>query len=327
MIDRDAAHRIASRELGEDALVGLGEAEELAEGWFFPFFCIDEPVAGSQGLIVNKQSGEVFHLGSAFPVERDLKLYDQGFQSDVYDLVILAVHDLDETLRILGELRIGGDVIPEYEHGRVWRMPRFLTRTELQARLESLPCVFGDQGFYFRLEYLVELRESGCCEFKALSRTSGRTPSERDGLVEGEADSTDAVLQLECWWRFEIDARSAHKAERVLAWVFERLPVTARGLRMERHPDQHYNAYFVTRHEGTWQELVVEVIELAQHVGYGPWSMSLGEASLDLWAGKTNVPGCAAMHVLLPPPQSDDDTPQEGETEPFVPPGEPPGEV
>lgn len=129
-------------------------------------------------------------------------------------------------------------------------------------------------------------------------------------MGEGHVAAADAVLRVESWWRLQVDARSADKAERVLSWVFGRLPVAARGLRMERHPDQYYNAYFVTPHEGTWRELVVEVIELAQHVGYSPWWMTLDATSLDMWTGKTNVPGCAAMHVLLPPPPAaGDETP------------------
>lgn len=95
---------------------------------------------------------------------------------------------------------------------------------------------------------------------------------------------------------------------------------------MDRHPDQHYDVHFVTHHGGTWQDLVVEVMELAQQVGGNPWWMMLEATCLDLWTGKTNLPGCAAMHVVLARPRAHGEVRGGAEAGPFAPPGTAPGE-
>lgn len=169
-MDEESARRFALQSLSEDANLGLGRARELVEGWYFPFHPLEEGVdLGPQGLIVNKRSGEVFHLGSAFSVSRDLKLYDAGFQAKAYDLVIFKVRRLRKALRFLEELRIT-IVEPEFAHGRVWRIPRELKRDELKVRLADLPCVFPQQGLYFKFELVLEMRESRCCDFLILPR-------------------------------------------------------------------------------------------------------------------------------------------------------------
>lgn len=96
MIDRTHAGTLAQATLNKGDGITLGEVRELREGWFFPYRA-EQLMSGSQGVIVNKRTGRIFNLGSAFPVERDLVLYDRGYQSSLYDLVILAVHDLSAT--------------------------------------------------------------------------------------------------------------------------------------------------------------------------------------------------------------------------------------
>jgi hypothetical protein len=79
---------------------------ELQAGWFFPYRTTRGPMAGSQGVIVNAATGKISRLGSAFSVERDLALYDNGYQSERYDLVIKSIADLERTLDALEELGI-----------------------------------------------------------------------------------------------------------------------------------------------------------------------------------------------------------------------------
>ncbi|HEY2516152.1 MAG TPA: hypothetical protein VGI39_35015 [Polyangiaceae bacterium] len=165
MLDEPTARKIAEASLTHPALP-LAEARELREGWLFPYHA-SHPLVGSHGLIVNKHTGRVFHLGSAFPLERDLALYDRGYQSERYDLVVLAIHDLTETRRALS--RVGLQITDiTYEHGQVWRVPRAMKDLELSDRLQTLPCIFPDQGLYFRLEVLEEARTRGWFTFEPL---------------------------------------------------------------------------------------------------------------------------------------------------------------
>ena len=83
-LDRDAASKRALSDLPDGLDLDLGEVQELREGWFFPYRARNaEPIVGSQGVVVNKQTGRLLHLGSAFPVERDLEMYERGYHSEV----------------------------------------------------------------------------------------------------------------------------------------------------------------------------------------------------------------------------------------------------
>jgi len=145
------------------------DAVELEQGWYFPFRA---PVradgrplmAGSRGVIVNRLTGACFMLGSAFRAERDLVLYDQGFQFPGYDLTITRVLDEPRTIDTLRRIGIT-IVIPEFEHGVEWRIPRPLTRAELRTRLASLPCTFVDVALYYRVEDLLAAKANGWFEY------------------------------------------------------------------------------------------------------------------------------------------------------------------
>jgi hypothetical protein len=171
MIHEPDARSIAQATLAPGD-VALGEAKELQEGWFFPWITSH---LGCNGVIVNKQSGRVLKLGSAFPVERDLVLYDRGFQFEQYDLVILAIHDLEATRRAVGRLPLQV-VEPSYDHGQVWRIPRAMTDPERWRSLQKLPCVFPALRLYFHLEVLDEARREGWFEFEALEAPSRPMP-------------------------------------------------------------------------------------------------------------------------------------------------------
>jgi hypothetical protein len=163
VIDRSQARSIAEKAQPQHD-VALDEPRELPEGWFFPH---RTQLIGSHGVVVNKHTGRVFHLGSAFPVERDLALYDRGYQFERFDLVVLTIRDLNETRRAL--YRVGLQVIDvSYDRGQVLRIPRSMTDLELWGRLERVPCVFPDQALHARLEALEEARNSGWFTFEVL---------------------------------------------------------------------------------------------------------------------------------------------------------------
>ncbi|MBA3461485.1 MAG: hypothetical protein H0T46_16105 [Deltaproteobacteria bacterium] len=109
---------------------------------------------------MNKQTGKLFHLGSAVPPERDLDLYDRGYQFDSYDLTILAVRDREKTLQALRKLRLTV-VEPTEEHGVVWKIPRGLTNAELAELLQRLPRELPAVSLYFVAEVLEDARSAG----------------------------------------------------------------------------------------------------------------------------------------------------------------------
>ncbi len=165
MFDRATAREIAGQTIPKGVRIDDEAVRELQQGWFFPYRCTDDAVAGTQGIVVNKTTGKLFSLGSAFPVERDLVLYDAGYQFERYDLVITRIANVERCLDTMEKLAIS-IVEPEVEHGRVWKIPRALTRKELRARLARLPCVFGNQALYFHADKLERARAEKTFQFE-----------------------------------------------------------------------------------------------------------------------------------------------------------------
>jgi hypothetical protein len=170
VLSQAAARELAARARGTPPNLEIDDSRtrELRTGWFFPYRSTGgSPVLGTNGLVVNKSTGSIFYLGSAFPVERDLVLYDKGYQFAHYDLVITTIADMERTLDTLEKLELS-TVEPMYEHGVVWRIPRLLTRAEIRACLERLPHVFGGVHLYFRADVLEEARGNGWFEVALL---------------------------------------------------------------------------------------------------------------------------------------------------------------
>ena len=175
MIDCEAARALAQASADSRQPIHPVDTTETREGWYFPFAPRDEMRVGSNGMIVNKKTGRVYGLGSAFTVERDLEMYDLGFQFECYDLVILSISELKQTVRVLLEL-CPTSTTPVYEHGTVWRIPRSLTRDEVESQLNSVPATFPEIQLYFHLESLVRAQEHSYFEFRVLEF---RTPANK----------------------------------------------------------------------------------------------------------------------------------------------------
>jgi hypothetical protein len=142
-------------------------ATELECGWYFAW---DDDIIGSHGLAVSKETGRIFEFGSAFGVERDLRLYDRGMDAERHDVVVLSVANLNETVAVLQRLR--PYVIElSYEAGTVWRIPRELTEDEIRDRVGQLPAIFPEVALYFNFEAVEEARSSGCCAIELFPRS------------------------------------------------------------------------------------------------------------------------------------------------------------
>ena len=141
---------------------------ELSQGWYFAW---ENVTIGSHGIAVNKQTGRVFVFGSAFPAERDLRMYDLGMNAERHDVVILEVADRTKTLAMLK--RLAPTVVEfSYDDGTVWKIPRCLSEAELKARLKNLPAIFPDMALYFVFEAVEEARSSRFCVLDVLPRVA-----------------------------------------------------------------------------------------------------------------------------------------------------------
>jgi hypothetical protein len=156
-----------AREIAEEHAGSSGLSPNVIEterGWFFGW---GEVLFGSKGLVVNKETGHVYVLGSAFSLERDLQMYDRGMDANRHDLVILEIADLDATVAFL--VRLCPTVIDlSYEAGTVWRIPRPMTEDEIRAHLTNLPAIFPQIGLYFVFEAVEDARAGGFCVMDVL---------------------------------------------------------------------------------------------------------------------------------------------------------------
>jgi hypothetical protein len=164
MIDEAAA-----RELGEAAFeakdVVLGAARELNDGWFFP--CVTKgEFQYYTGLIVNKKTGRPLPLMIHSSLRNDPSLYDRGYQFNDYDLVVLTVENVDESVRVLHALH-ETTTDKYYKNDRVYRVGRSLTEHEVRERLSTLPCIFSGH-FALHVHLLEEARQAGWFSFRAL---------------------------------------------------------------------------------------------------------------------------------------------------------------
>jgi len=166
MISSQRASEIAQSLVEHGQHIDAAHKRETREGWYFPY-APEYGLIGSSGVIVHKKTGKGLVLGSAFSVERDIDAFDAGFQFECYDLVVLEVFDENGTLDVLRSLS-PSVVVPEYESGRVWRVPRKLSRSEIAHHIRRLPAVFPEIQLYFHVESLLEARDHGYFRFEAL---------------------------------------------------------------------------------------------------------------------------------------------------------------
>jgi hypothetical protein len=161
MIDESRARELASGAFEAEEVV-LGSARELNDGWLFP--SVTKGIDLFTGVIVNKGTGRTLRVRTHTPMDNDPTLYDRGYQYDNYDLVVLAIANLDQTVNVLDALHVV-TVETYYKNDRVYRVGRPLTEAEVRERLSRLPCVFSG-WFALHIDTLERARDAGWFSFK-----------------------------------------------------------------------------------------------------------------------------------------------------------------
>ncbi|ORA21240.1 hypothetical protein [Mycobacterium aquaticum] len=161
MIDEPQARELAIAAFDAQQVV-LGGARELSDGWFFP--SVTKGPDLFTGVIVNKQTGRTLRVRAHTPLDNDPTLYDRGYQYDSYDLVVLSIGDLEQTVRVVMALHVV-TVDTYYKNDRVYRVGRALTEAEVRERLSKLPCVLSG-AFMFHIDKLERAREAGWMSYK-----------------------------------------------------------------------------------------------------------------------------------------------------------------
>jgi hypothetical protein len=165
MIDARKAAILAQAFVPKQFVIAIEHVRETRCGWFFPCRVEDPPAIGSKGVVVDKQTGRVVTLGSAYSLDRDLNAFDAGYRFGPALLNITAVRNECHAVDQLRRLNIK-EVTPEFAHGVQWKIPKVLSAQDIETRLRQLPCKFGPIATYFLVEALEAIRRSGDISFE-----------------------------------------------------------------------------------------------------------------------------------------------------------------
>jgi hypothetical protein len=180
MITKEEAIKKVRDMLGEDMDVMLDNIVEKEYGWvIFPqskkYIQTKDPLfiaIGSGGILAEKTTGNTYEFGSAYSTDQNLRIYELGyFQYENWDIEIFKVINKSETIEHLSKLDISY-VVPEEEHGTVWKIPKKYINEQLKNKLKSLPVRFNLGNVYFRWEQLESLKTQSDFEYQ-LSENEG----------------------------------------------------------------------------------------------------------------------------------------------------------
>ena len=156
---------LAQASAPEGFVVAVEQARESRCGWFFPWRFEGPPLIGSNGVVVDKRTGRVVTLGSAYSLDRDLNAFDAGYRFRPAFLVITDVRNERHAVDQLMRLNIK-EVTPEFAHGVQWKILKVISAQDIETRLRQLPCKFGPIATYFLVEVLEAIRHTGFISFE-----------------------------------------------------------------------------------------------------------------------------------------------------------------
>ncbi len=122
-------------------------------------------IGAAKGCVVDKETGELFQPGSAYPLETWIWGFELGFRGKRLDLTITKVNDEEKSIKILDDFGIQY-VKPVLENGTIWKIPEMYSKEELRKRINELPCTFENQGLTIKLWVLKNLEESKAFEYQ-----------------------------------------------------------------------------------------------------------------------------------------------------------------
>jgi len=118
-----------------------------------------------KGIIIDKTTGEMFQPGSAYPLEKWIWGFKLGFRKERVDFIIKKINNQKKTIELISNLGMQY-VIPELEHGTIWKIPKTFNPKQIKKRISKLPCTFKNQGLTIALDTIQEILESKAFEFE-----------------------------------------------------------------------------------------------------------------------------------------------------------------
>lgn len=153
----EEAFNLAEKHIKTGMVVDVGTLRETKFGFYFHVTSeeylrtgnIMDMVVGSYGVLVDRKTGVVHDLGSAYGLEYWLELYGRGLHLPM-DVIVLSVGDRQLAASALGRLQMSY-VVPELAYGETWTVPRHYNQKDFIRLFDELPVRFEAQRLVFRM--------------------------------------------------------------------------------------------------------------------------------------------------------------------------------
>lgn len=153
----DEALKLAEQHIGCDMVVLADTVSEREFGFHFHTDSKrhqetgrwEDLLCGSCGVLVERATGEVHDLGSAFGIDYWFEAYRRGLHRPL-TVVITKVFDRQRAAEALHRLQMTY-VIPEEAYGETWVIPQPYTLKDFRKAFDALPARYENQNLIFRL--------------------------------------------------------------------------------------------------------------------------------------------------------------------------------
>ncbi len=143
------------------------EVVESESWWYIPFVWM-----GCAGYIIDKRDGYINQLGSCHPLDLCFWAHERNIKYSYSDLVVSKITNLTETIATLKRLGNSAPINPiRNKSDDSGNRNRFLTDSDIEKHLASLPAVFENQFLWFTIPALKKSEDAGDFEF-AITRGS-----------------------------------------------------------------------------------------------------------------------------------------------------------
>jgi hypothetical protein len=160
------AKKLAEAHISEDMVLLDDQSRECEFGFYFATDSrkhqntgrFENLLIGSWGVLVDRETGEVHDLSSAF----DLEYWFEAYRRHLHvpnTVVVKKVKDQKRAVDALYRLQMTY-VIPEQAHGEIWKIPKQYSPKSIKDAINDLPVCFENQDLIFRLRE-IETIEAG----------------------------------------------------------------------------------------------------------------------------------------------------------------------
>ena len=156
----DAVKRLRES-LGTEFDFDVDKVVEAETWWYIPFIWL-----GCAGYIVDKIDGYINQLGSCHPLDLCFWAHEQNIKHKYSDLTVTRVGKLPETVAAIKKMGNRSPINPiPNKSDSDGNRTKFLSESEIEIRIASLPATFRNQVLWFTIPALKKACDNEEFEF------------------------------------------------------------------------------------------------------------------------------------------------------------------